>query len=235
MLFSALFLSTAFGAAPLTEAPGGRSGNLPGAADYPAGEWTVETSAQSFILPSIGGFGAARGQVAYAFTDAFSLSVDGGAIHESHFGRYGEANGVFNATARLQTSIDDTLRVATWLRPRVFSNVQDEYPVQSSTALGVSVEGGGEHTRLDISLPVACLETFVEVDGETRSPDVHMGCFSSWTEMPEIGVSALFGSGHRVRVSGIYPTVSYGHFGERVFGEVGVGLLGVNGRLGVRF
>jgi hypothetical protein len=241
MLLTTLLIGSALAAPPAFEAPAGMPGQrLPGAADFPAGEWTAEGAGQVLILGRIG-FLQGGGRLSYAVTDRFSLSLAGGGLNESSgVGAQGQ-HGMFSATARYQIAANDTVRLSTWLRPQVYTNLEGHDPLRSSTALGVSIEGGDEHTRLDISLPLVCLDTFEESAVKNGEPDyrrpglsLHPGCLSSLTEMPEIGVSALLGDGHRIRVAGIYPTISYGYFGETVFAEFGVGLLSANPRLGFR-
>lgn len=235
-MMSMLLAAAALAGPPVTEAPAGQSAlRLPGAAEFPAGGWAIEAGADSWVWPQVGGFRVARGTVAYAVSDRVSLSVSGGGLNEYFYG-YLDTHGVFSGTVRFQVPVNDTLRVATWVRPTLHTGSDPSYPLQSSTAIGVSIEGGGEFTRLDVSLPLACVDSFAPT-GRQRAGRVtaHAVCRSSMTDMPELGVSALFGGGHRVRVGGIYPTVSYGYFGKHVYGEAGVGMLGLNARLGVRY
>ena len=63
-MLAILIVGTALAGAPLFEAPAGQSGiRLPGAANYPAGEWTIEGSGQTWQVPTVVRFGAAQGRV----------------------------------------------------------------------------------------------------------------------------------------------------------------------------
>jgi len=223
--------------APAFEMPGGNSGTrLPGATPIEAGHGAIGAFGSAYGYYRVG-FATTDLRAAYGITDRLSFELGGGRIAEPSssspyydFGTLGETTG----TIRLQLG-GDGVRVTPWVRSHV-ALVRSESslhkdPALTQSELGLAFEAGGERTRIDASVAAVCLTTFLGT--ESRAPAI-TPCLGL-SQLPEFGLSFLLGANSRVRVGGLYPTVSYGYFSEVAFAEVGLGVLGATGRVGLTY
>ncbi len=233
-----LLFSTAIAAVPNFDPSGGASGfRLPGAIPMDAGHGAVEGNASAIVLYRIG-YASAEVRAAMGLTDWLSVELGGGALADCCSDEFHGLVG--SATVRGQGSVGDAIRISPWSRTRLYDASEGPFGPAIRSAFGLALEGGSEWIRVDGSVGLVCIDGEREPEPRRghvmyREPILKPGACGGMSELPEVGVSMLLGEGHRIRASGIYPTLSYGYFGKVLFGEIGASFIGLRGRTGFSF